>query len=63
VTVSGFDTPAVINYQMGTTLEMDVFVLGFYTPPAKDQFPVGGLYLDYWNGANWNWVAPSPAGW
>jgi hypothetical protein len=38
--------PSVSNYQVGSTLHENVFVRG------SD----GNLYLDYWNGSNWNWA-------
>jgi len=61
--VTLFGSIGVINYQVGSTLEEDAFVVGDSTPPGMDQFPVATLYLDYWNGVSWSWVTPTPTPW
>jgi hypothetical protein len=56
------DNPiGVVNFQVGNTLDMDVFVVGYSAPPG--QFATGTLYLDYWNGSEWTWTTPGPTGW
>jgi hypothetical protein len=51
----------VVNFQVGDTLEMDVFVVGYYAAPGS--FATGTLYLDYWNGSDWTWVNTGVTGW
>jgi hypothetical protein len=40
--------PAVINYQVGSTLHENIYITG-------DD---GKLYTDYWDGSHWTWAPP-----
>jgi hypothetical protein len=57
------DPIGVVNFQVGNTLEMDVFAVGYIAAPSGQFGGTDTLYLDYWNGSNWIWTTPGPTGW